>query len=279
MDSVLLAYTATLTAPLLLAALGGLLSERSGIINIALEGMMLSAACLAAVVGVVTGSALLGLLAGVLASVLLGLLHTLLTQAYRIDHIVSGMAINALAFGGTNFLFRSTSMAGHAPPVLRIQAFWAFALVALITIAFFVARTSGGLRLLAVGNDPDKARQMGVNPTSVRYWALFGTGLLCGLSGVMIMSNAGGFVDGMTAGRGFIALAALILGGWRPWPTLIACVLFGFLSALQIRLQGSAVLGVQLPPEAWVALPYVATLIALAGLLGKSRAPAGLGKP
>lgn len=277
---VLLVNTVTLSSPLVLAALGGLFSERSGVINIALEGTMLTSACVVAVVGVATGSAFLGLAAGILAAILMSLLHSLLTQSFSIDHIVSGMAVNALALGGTNFLARALPQySQEKAPVFAVQFYWLVALAAVVWVAFYLARTRGGLHLLAVGNDPEKSRQMGLSPTRVRYLALTGTGLLVGLAGALVLSNAQSFSDGMSAGRGFIALAALILGGWRPWPTLLACVLFGAFSALQLQLQGSRVLGAEVPSDVWVALPYVVTVVALAGFLGRSKAPAGLGKP
>ncbi|HXH59986.1 MAG TPA: hypothetical protein VNI20_01365, partial [Fimbriimonadaceae bacterium] len=150
---------------------------------------------------------------------------------------------------------------------------------AVVWLAFYLRHTRGGLRLFAVGNDPEKSRQMGLNPVRIRYVALIGTGVLAGLSGTLILSNAQSFTDGITAGRGFIALAALILGGWKPWPTLGACLLFGLFSALQLQLQGSVVFGFVIPSEAWAALPYLVTIVALAGFLGRSKAPSGLGIP
>ena len=276
----LLVNTVTLSAPLVLAALGGLCCERSGVINIALEGKMLTAACVTAIVGVATGSAMFGLAAGTGAAMALSLLHAILTQAYGMDHIISGMAINALAIGGTNYLSKSLSdLSQRKAPTFPVQFYWVLALVATVWLGLYLARTSGGLRLLAVGNDPDKSRQMGLDPTRVRYLALLATGLLAGLSGALVLSNAQSFSDNMTSGRGYIALAALILGGWRPWPALAACVLFGLFSAVELQLQGTSVLGAHLPPEAWKALPYLVTIVALAGFLGRNRPPAGLGKP
>jgi simple sugar transport system permease protein len=244
------------------------------VINIALEGVMLTAACITAIVGVATGSAVIGLAAGIGAGIVMSLLHALFTQAFSIDHIVSGMAINALAIGGTNFLTKALSEHSQEKvPVYPNWAYYTLALVATFWIGFYLKRTRGGLHLLAVGNDPDKSRQMGLDPIKVRYIALVGSGVLAGLAGVLIVS------DQMTAGRGFIALAALILGGWRPWPALGACLLFGLFSALQLQMQGTRILGADIPYDAWKALPYVVTIIALAGFLGRNRAPAGLGKP
>lgn len=278
----LLAATALgLSAPLVLAAMGGLASERSGVMNIALEGKMLTAACVAALASSATANPYLGALLGVLAAVAMSLVHAVLTQAYRIDQIVSGMAINALALGGTRFLdqkFTDTTR-GSEIPQLPMEVYFALAAAAPFVLALYLARTRGGLHLLAVGNDPDKCRQMGVEPIAVRYRALIATGVLCGIAGVLLVTNSGRFIDGMTAGKGFIALAALILGGWRPIPVLLACLVFGTFDALQLQLQGTKLLAADLPSEFWNALPYVVTLLALAGLGAKSRSPSGLGKP
>lgn len=277
---VLVVNSVTLSAPLVLSAIGGLCSERSGVINIALEGTMLTAACATAMVGVATGSAYFGLAAGVFAAILVSQLHALLTQRFLIDHIVSGMAINALALGGTNFCSRALpNLSQERAPVFAVQLYWVLALVSVVWMWLYLSRTRGGLQLLATGEDPDKSRQMGLDPRKIRLFALTGTGVLVGLAGALVLSNAQSYSDGMTAGRGFIALAALILGGWRPWPTLAACLLFGLFSALQLQLQGSKILGAELPSDVWVALPYVVTVVALAGFMGRNKAPAGLGKP
>ena len=276
---VLIASTITLSAPLVLAALGGLFSERSGVINIALEGTMLTSACITALVGVQTSNAILGLAAGVGSAILMSLLHALLTQAYNIDHIVSGMGINALALGGTSFLSKSLPELSNKTPTFDVSAYWWIAVFAVPLIAAYLRRTRGGNHLTAVGNDPDKSRQMGLNPVQIRYLALTATGVLAGLGGALIVSDSGRFVDDMTAGKGYIALAALILGGWKPWRTLGACILFGTFASLQIQLQGMSIFGTNVPVEFWNALPYLVTVVALAGFLGRNKAPAGLGKP
>lgn len=283
-DSFVMVYmlsTLTLSAPLILASMGGLLSERSGIINIGLEGKMLGSAVAAAVVGAHSGSAWWGLAAGILAGLALSLLHWLMTQFYRIDHIISGMAINAIAFGSSNFLdrkFLDPDDVGKIP-VLPVEPYYILAFLLPVVLWQYLMRTRGGLRLLAVGENPDKSRQMGVEPGRIRLSSLAGTGVLCGLAGVLFVSQFGRFVDNMTAGNGFIALAALILGGWRPIAAALACLGFGAFQALQLHLQGTKVLGADLPAEVWQSLPYLATVIALAGLLGsRSKAPSGLGK-
>lgn len=280
-DLVLLLKTAPgLSLALLLAAMGGLTSERSGVINIALEGKMLISCCVTALLSVAFGP-WVGLLGGIGAAVVLAMLHAVLTQMFQVDHIVSGMAINIIAFGASNFLdkrFTDMNRTGEIPQ-LPFEFYYLAAFALPLLLWLYLRRTKGGLRLWAVGNDPDKSRQMGVDPVRVRYLALLATGVFCGLAGAWLVTNAGRFVDGMTAGRGFIALAALILGGWRPIPAAFACIAFGLLDSTQLQLQGSQLLGAGIPSQFWNSLPYLATLIALAGLLGRNRAPAGLGKP
>lgn len=273
------ASTLTFAAPLILAALGGLCSERSGIINIGLEGKMLGAACATGMVGQASGNAALGLAAGLITAILLSLAHWMFTQNFRMDHIVSGMAINALSAGGTSLIAktRGADFAGREMAALPVFAFWILAFTAVVAVWYILRGTRPGLRLLAVGNDPDKSRQMGVVPERVRFSALIATGLMTGLAGALIVSNAGGFTDGMTSGRGYIGLAALILGGYHAFPVLAACLFFAFLQALQIQFQGTDGFAAAVPVEFWQALPFIATLVALA-LFGKSRAPSGLGQ-
>ncbi len=267
-------------APLILAAMAGYTSERSGVVNIALEGKALAAACAAALVSIAYGSAA-GLAAAVAAATAFSLVHWIMTQRYAVDHVVSGMAINALAAGGTSFIFRRFDEPGRqgSVPAFPLSLYIVIALAVPLGLWLHARLTRSGLRLLAVGSDPDKARLAGVRPSRVRLGGLLATGLFAGLAGAALVADTHVFTDGMTAGRGFIALAALILGGWRPVPALFACIGFGFFSALQLQLQGTRLLGADIPSQAWTALPYVATLVALAGFLGRGRAPAGLGKP
>jgi simple sugar transport system permease protein len=273
--------TISLSMPLVLAAMGGLVSERSGVMNIGLEGTMLGSCCTVAIVGSTSQSPAMGLLAGLAVGVALMSLHAVLTQAYAIDHIISGMAINALSLGGTSFAAkRFIDDAGAAQGAyFPAGLYWPIAAVIVAGLWVYLSRTKGGVRLMAVGNDPDKSRQMGVEPVKIRYLALAATGVFCGLAGAMIVSNSRNFADNMTAGRGYIALAALIIGSWRPVPTFLACVGFGLVDALQLSLQGTKMAGANVPPEFWNIMPYFVTLVALAGLLGKNRAPSGLGKP
>jgi simple sugar transport system permease protein len=210
----------------------------------------------------------------------MSLLHWLVTQIYQIDHVISGMAINAIAAGSTNFFYLKFGDEARKGSVANIPT-WAFYIAGFVVplaLWLYAKKTRGGLRLMAVGSDPDKARLMGVQPVKVRFFGLLATGVLTGIAGVELVSYTGVFTDNMTAGRGYIALAALILGGWRPIPALIACLAFGFFSALQVQLQGSPIFGIQLPSQFWAALPYLVTIVALAGFLGKNRTPAGLGK-
>lgn len=287
---VLLLNALPLASPLILAAMAGLFSERSGVIDIALEGKMLTAACFGAWAAGASHSAAVGLVSGVGVTLLLSVFHWLFTQHYRIDHVVSGMALNALALGATNFIntkFLSTASEIPQVPKFPVHAAGALAyisvyvmaaLVAPFAVRAYVMRTRWGLRLLAVGNAPGKARLAGLIPERIRLGAAVLNGLLTGVAGVLIVDNAGRFTDNMTAGRGYIALAALIIGGWRALPVLVACLVFGLFDALQIALQGVSVFGVQAPPELWQSMPYLAAVFALAGLVKRSRPPAGIGQ-
>jgi len=275
----LVVETVSWSAPVVFAAMGGFTSERSGIINIALEGKMLTAACVGFVCSLFTPNPYLALLAAIGSAILMSLFHWMLTQKYRLDHIISGMAINAIAAGGTNYL--DNKYAGSSTSqvqTLPLLPFWILAGVLPFALYLYSRYTRGGLRLFAVGNDPDKSRLLGIQPLRVRFCGLIATGVFTGIAGAMLFFNAGQFTDGMTAGKGFIALAALIIGGWRPVPALIACAAFGFFQAVQLLLQGTPVLGAKIPAEVFSSLPYIITIVALAGLLGRSKAPAGLGK-
>lgn len=255
---------------------------------------MLTAACVSAWIGGATGSVWLGIGAGIAAATVVSILHWTLTQTYRFDHIISGMAINAIALGLTGFLAARYLEAGPAMPPIPAASFqltehYRWFVNPLVVLALFLpaglawvaSRTRFGLRILAVGSDPDKARMVGILPKRVRLMGLIGTGICTGLAGsLFVVSASGRFNDNTTAGRGYIALAALILGGWKPIPTFIACLAFAMATSLQVGLQGKPILGLDIPSEFWQSLPYLATVIALAGFLGKgSRPPAGMGRP
>ena len=315
LDAVLpvLAATLRLAVPLLLAALAGLFSERAGIVDVGLEGKMLVAAFAAGAAAAVTGQALPGLLAGVAASCALGLVHAYAGVTLGGSQVVSGMAINIVASGLTATLALSWfHIGGQTPPlpaaarfmplvppgaaaladvpVLRrlwatilggqtLPAYLAYALVPVS--AWVLARTRFGLRLRACGEHPAAAEAAGIPVARMRYMAVLIASVLCGVAGTAIaIAQGAGFARDMVAGRGFIALAALILGGWRPWPVLLACLLFGGLDAVAIRLQGVVLPGIgAFPVEAVQALPYVLTVVLLAGFVGRSSPPPASGIP
>ncbi len=275
----ILVLTLAMGAPLALAAMGGYTSERSGVINIGLEGMMLIAACMTAVVGVPYG-AVAGLAAAIASAIALSTLHWLMTQKFSVNHVISGMGINALAAGGSSFVFAIYGDPKHEGGVPQLSV-WIFFVIAVISPALlwlYAGRTRGGLRLVAVGADPDKSRLMGLQPLQIRFVALVATGLFCGLAGALLVSYVGVYTNNITAGKGYVALAALVVSGWRPIPALAVCLALGFFTSLQYRFQGTGFLH-WIPSQAWQSLPYLLTIIALAGFLGKNRTPAGLGKP
>ncbi len=299
--------TVRLSTPLLLAALAGLYSERSGVFDIGLEGKMLGAAFAAGAAAAVTGSAWLGLAAGILVSVALALVHGFACITHRGNQIVSGVAINFLAMGLTALLGQAWfSQGGRTPPVSGDARFanlvWPFAesvrevpvigglyseLLSghnILVYAAFLAvpfswwvlfRTRFGLRLRAVGENPAAVDTAGISVAWLRYRAVICTGILCGLAGAYLaIAQSAGFISNMTAGKGFIALAALIFAKWKPVPVMLACLLFGFLDAIAIRLQGQQVPGIgEVPVQAIQALPYILTVILLAGFVGKAVPP------
>jgi ABC-type uncharacterized transport system permease subunit len=275
-------YSTIRTAtPLLLAALGGLYSERAGVINIALEGLMLAGAFTAAVVTHYTHSPWLGLAAGVGAGVFVAGIHAVVCVRFKAEQVVSGMAINILMLGVPALLsgafFESTGATPQIPlPELlrRAPILIAFALVPLTWYVLY--RTPFGLRLRAVGENPEAADAAGVNVARIRYAGVLLSGALAAIGGAYLsIGQSSLFTRNMTAGRGFIALAALIFGKWRPFQTMLACLLFGFADALSTQMQGV----VQIPVQFIQSIPYVLTMIVLAGFIGLSRAPRALGIP
>lgn len=273
--------TVRMATPLILAALGGLYSERSGVVNVALEGMMLAGAFTAAVVTHLTGSPWLGLAAALAAGLAVALVHAVAAVTCGADQVVSGLAINVLFLGLppllSGALFAST---GETPPLARAELLprapvvAAFALVP--ATAWVLRRTRFGLRLRAAGENPAAAAAAGLSVARLRYAAVLLSGALAAAGGAYLsIGQASLFTRNMTAGRGFIALAALISGRWRPLPTMVACLLFGLAEAIAIQMQGAAALPAQLVQI----LPYAATLVVLAGLIGRSPAPRALGQP
>jgi general nucleoside transport system permease protein len=276
-----------LSIPLLAACLAGLWSERSGVVDIGLEGKMLVAAFAGAAGAYAFGSAWLGLLAGILASVVFGLVHGFASISQRGNQIVSGVAINMLAAGLTAIVGNAWyGQGGRTPPLEGDQRFEAVlfghsALVYVVLLAvpvtwFVLGRTRFGLRLRAVGENPAAVDTAGISVAGLRYTAVIIAGVLCGLAGAYLsVGQAAGFLPNMTAGRGFIALAVVIFGGWRPYGALAGACLFGFSSAVAQRLPAfSETLAVL-----FQALPYVLVLIVVAGLIGRSRPPAAIGIP
>jgi ABC-type uncharacterized transport system permease subunit len=270
-----------LATPLLLAALGGLFSERSGIINIALEGLLLAGAFTAATVTHYTGRPWVGLAAAILAGALVALLHGIACIQFKADQVVSGTAINILFLGVpallSGALFASTGATPQVPREQLIPNLPIAIAFLLVPVTWYVLnRTPFGLRLRAVGENPEAADTAGVNVSRVRYAAVMISGALAAIGGAYLsIGQSSLFARNMSAGRGFIALAALIFGKWRPVQTMLACLLFGFAEALSIQMQGVS----QIPVQFIQIVPYVLTIVVLAGFIGHSRAPRALGVP
>ena len=270
-----------LATPLLLAALGGLFSERSGVINIGLEGLMLSGAFTAAVMTHYSGNPWVGLLAAILAGIGVALIHAVACIRYRADQVVSGTAINILFLGVPALLsgamFASTGATPQVPKEQLLPLAPIVLAFALVPVTWWVLnRTPFGLRLRAVGENPEAADTAGVNVARIRYAGVLLSGALAAIGGAYLsIGQSSLFTRNMTAGRGFIALAALIFGKWRPVQTMLACLLFGFAEALSIQMQGVS----QIPVQFIQIVPYVLTIVVLAGFIGHSRAPRALGVP
>jgi len=308
----LIASTLRVATPLILCALAGLLAERSGVIDIGLEGKMLFAAFAAAAGGAVFGSTALALLLAMAVAVALSWLHGFACVTNRGDQVVSGVALNMIAAGLTVVLgIAWFQQGGQTPPIapeVRLTALapafaepqpghWFASVVGhgllshnlLVYVAFlmvgavwfFLERTRPGLRLRAVGENPAMVEAAGMSVQALRYRALLMNGVLCGLAGsYLTLAQNASFSPNMTAGRGFIALAALIFGKWKPLPTLGACLLFGFLDAMAIRMQGVTLPGIgEVPVQLIQALPYILTVVLLAGFIGSAIAPKALGRP
>ena len=305
--------TLRVATPLILCAMAGLFSERSGIIDISLEGKMLMSAFAAASMAALTGLPLLGLAGGILVSVALSLIHGFACITHKGNQVISGLAINILASGltvtlgialfaqggQTPFLNQSerftdivlpfAKQAEHVPVLGTIYKeiisghnllVWV-ALFSVIFTGYVVFRTAFGLRLRAVGEKPEAVDSAGVSVSGLRFQAVIIAGVLCGIAGTYLSTAHGaGFIREMAAGKGYIALAALIFGKWRPVPALLACLMFGFMEALAARLQG-----VEIPVIGYIStdlilvLPYLLTVILLAGFIGKASPPRSIGVP
>lgn len=300
MSSIIMLISATLrmSTPLIYTALGGLLSEKSGVFNIALEGMMIMGAFFGVLGSYLTGSAWIGVAMAIAAGGLIALIHAFMCITMRAQQIIAGAAINLFAGGITSFLIYrifnkggATDIVNQLPfyvpqfikdiPILgsiisEINWFVIFAFVVLIIENYVIYKTPTGLRIRATGEHPKAADTLGVNVTAIRYGAVIISGMLAGLGGASLsLSTTPLFVEGMVAGRGFIAIAAYVFGKWRPKESLIACMIFGFANALQIEARG---FGWSLPSEFYSCLPYILTIITMILFSGKSQAPRGCGE-
>ena len=297
----LLASMIRLSTPLILAALGGMYSERGGVINIALEGIMLAGAFTAAAVTVFTHNPWIGLLAAAAAGLLVSLIHAVASINFKANQVVVGTAINILFLGvpalASGALFEST---GSTPQLPREQTLpdWnipvieripvlsqllsghkpiVYIALLMVPISYYILfRTRFGLRLRAVGENPEAADTAGVSVSRIRYAGVLASGVLAGIGGAYLSIGQNSlFTRNMTAGRGFIALAALIFGKWHPVGAFLACLLFGVADAIAIRMQGV----VDIPVQFIQIIPYVLTLIVLAGFIGRATPPKAIGTP
>ncbi len=287
-----------LSTPLVLTAMGGVLSERSGVVNIGLEGQMLAGAFGAYSVAVVTGSPGLGVLAGLVTGGVFGLLHAIVSVKLRADQVVSGVAVNLLAAGGSIYLMRSLFSGEPTAPAVpdwslsaltsvpvigtllaNLSPFVFLALLLPFLMHVMLTQTLWGLQVRAVGEGLRTARLVGLPVHALRIGCVTLSGLLAGLAGSYLsISQLNVFTENMSAGRGFIALAAVIFGRWSPLGAAAAAFGFGLLDAVQQRLQGAQVWGLTLPSELMLCMPYVLTVVVLAGCVGRTRAPSGLGR-
>lgn len=304
--------TVRLATPLLLACLAGLFSERAGIFDIGLEGKMLASAFFSAAVAAVTGDVWLGLLAGIAASLVLSGLHGLASITFRGNQLISGLAVTMLAQGFTVVIAQRWFQQGGRTPSLMAEGRFGpitfpFAEAVadvpvigpiyaellsghsiLVYLAFaavpaswwLLYRTRFGLRLRAVGENPEAVDTAGISVVGLRFAAVGICGVLCGLAGAYLATSLqAGFVKDMTAGRGYIALAALIFAKWRPWHAMGACLLFGLLQAVALRFQNIELGGITIPVQMMDALPYILTVVILAGFVGKAIPPKAGGEP
>ncbi len=316
----LLASTLRVSTPLILCALAAVFSERSGVIDLGLEGKMLLSAFAAGAAGAATGSLGLALLAALLVGLALSMLHGYACVSHSGDQVVMGMALSMIAAGLTVVLgiawFKQGGQTPPLPDAVRLTPWFSgaadslkalpvlgavlgniigggllghnamvyLALALVPAVWWLLYRTRTGLRLRATGDNPAMVDAAGMSVKGLRYGALAANGVLCALAGsYLVLAQNANFVPHMTAGRGYMALAAMIFGKWHPVLALWACLLFGFLDAVAIRLQGvalpAALGGGAVPVQAIQALPYVMTVVLLAGFIGRSRAPAALGVP
>jgi len=297
----LLIGTIRLSTPIILASIGATICEKSGIVNIAMEGVMIIGAFFSTIITLKTNNPWLGLLAGVMFAMIFSLIHAVATITFHLEHVVSGAVLNIVALGLTRYLMiliighpgttdlvkKSLGQYKYAipflskipvlGPVLFNQTpivYMTFIIVIAITI--FLNKTKTGLHIRAAGEHPLAIETLGISVSKMRYLAVLISGLLCGLAGTYLaIENGTSFTEGMTNGRGFIALAANISGGWNPIGSFLASLLFGFADSLQFKLQASKI--INMPSEIFTMFPYIITVILVAGLVRKSRPPKALG--
>jgi general nucleoside transport system permease protein len=307
----ILSSTIRMSVPLILACLAGLWSERSGIVDIGLEGKMLAGAFAAAAAASYFHSAWIGLIFAMIISVMMSLIHGYASITQRGNQVVSGVAINMLAAGlavvignswfkqggrtpaldettrflpidfpGREALF-GTPVIGAISKIFLDHSILTFIAIAMVPLsAWALAKTRFGLRLRAVGENPHAVDTAGISVSKLRYQAVIIAGVLCGIAGAYLSTSlSASFVRDMSAGRGFMALTALIFANWRAWPALYACLLFGFLQAIANFMQGAHLFGFEIPVQFFNSLPYVMTVILLAGFIGKSIPPRASGIP
>jgi len=304
----LFASAIRLTTPIALAAVGASICERSGVVNIAMEGLMLTAAFFGTITAIFTGSTWLGVVGAVLSAVVMAALHAWASINLRMDQVISGTAINIMAVGLTGFLMKTifghpgtTSTVPTLPPVFDfpdggeglLGTVWTwintvflsytpivyFGMFSAVFLTWALYRTRWGLRVRALGEHPRAADTVGVSVMRGRWMAVLLSGAMSGLAGAnLTLEQIGSFTEEMTNSRGFIALAANIFGRWTPGGAYLASLLFGFADALQLKLQQFANV-INVPSQFFAMLPYVLTVIVLAGAVGRSRAPAAVGKP
>jgi simple sugar transport system permease protein len=296
----MLASSIIRATPIALAALSGLYSERSGVVNIGIEGMMLSGALAAVVFASISGSMLVGILGGMLFGTLLGWLHGVLCIKYRVNQIISGTGIIILSLGLTSYLFRAIidpnpalSYPGSAIPAWPIPILWKIPVIGpilfnqspiiyilfilIIVTQILLYKTRWGLRIRSVGEHPKAADTLGINVFRIRYTCVLISGAIAGMAGAyMSIGAAGRFNEGMTAGKGFLGLAAMIFGNWNPGTAYLGSLIFGFFDSWQEKL---AIMQVGVPGELLAMAPYIATMIVLSGFIGRVRMPAADGTP
>ncbi|HEU0256817.1 MAG TPA: ABC transporter permease [Microbacteriaceae bacterium] len=296
----LLGGAIALSVPLIFGALGGVVSERAGVVNIVIEGQLLAGAFVSAVAASMTHSATIGLIAAAVAGMLVSFMLAAFSITYFVDQIIVGVVLNVLVLGLTNFIYQTSltqnpqllnspkqlptlpipglSAIPIVGPVLFNQTIIVYLMYGVIAAVFYVLFFTGvGLRIRAVGEHPAAADTVGINVNSTRFWSVSLGGAIAGLGGAFFtLGSVGAFTEDVSSGEGYIALAAVIFGGWHPIKAMFAALLFGLANELQSIL---GILGSPVPSQFLLMVPYVVTIIAVAGLVGQSRAPAADGKP